>query len=182
MSNIKFKDWIKKVKDFQKNPIKYLEPFVIDMAFSILYQMAYHQIPDTGQSRSLIIKKFAEKYNKDISYFENQLWNYWNNAPERNWNDVSDSSLSVDKDNNKISFINIIGETKGMPIKMQNKFGMKPSYVHPRPNNGQYIPFHLDFVEDAVNSGDFSKVEGLESIIKKMEEYVAKEILHGRVV
>lgn len=185
MADIKLKDWLRDVKKFKNDPMAVYRPYAIEMTFLILYKMTDLTIPDTGQARALVIKKFADKYGFDVSKFENETWDYWGNKARglRNWNDVEDSQLSEVQLKHSLTFTNVIAYSpKSYPLIAQNKEGRPPSQEHPRPNADKYIPHHLDFVMDNVNAGNYSLVEGLEELMDDMDRFIAEKVMHGRYI
>ena len=186
MADIKFADWAKGIRSFRKNPMEYLEPYAVDIVYAILYRMAELQVPDTGQSRALIIKKFAEKFNKDLSVFEDELARFdaYGNEKDglRSWNNDNASTVKVKKNKKSFTVINEvqIGEDS-RPIFKQNNGVLKMNPNHPRGSNAPYIYHHIDRTVDFVNAGDFTDA-GIDVIIENMEQFIAKEILHGRLV
>ena len=184
MADIKFADWANGIRSFGKNPMEYLEPYAVDIVYAILYRMAELQVPDTGQSRALIIKKFAEKFNKDLSVFESELYDAYGNVANnlRSWNNDSASTIKVSKTKKTFTVINDVqvGEDS-RPIFKQNNGVLKMNENHPRGSNAPYIYHHIDRTVDLVNAGDFTD-SGIDVIVENMEQFIAKEILHGRLV
>ena len=184
MADIKFADWASGIRNFSNAPMDYLEPYAIDIVYAILYRMAELQVPDTGQSRSLIIKKFAEKYNKDLSKFEQELYDKYGNTAKniRSWNNDSASNVKVNKTKKSFTVINDIqlGEDS-RPIFLQNNGVLKMNENHPRGSNAPYIYHHIDRTVDLINAGDYTD-SGIDVVIENMERFIATEILHGKMV
>lgn len=184
MADIKFADWAKGIRDFKKDPIKHLEPYAIDIVYKILYRMAELQVPDTGQSRSLIVKKFADMYGKDLSKFESELYDEYGNVANglRSWNNTTASTIKVQRNKKSFSVTNdiMIGEDS-RPIFLQNNGVLNMNPNHSRGSNAPYIYHHIDITIDSLNAGDFTDT-GIDVIIENMEQFIAKEILHGRMV
>lgn len=187
--DMKLKDWNRQVNDFMKNPNKFLKPFAIEATFLILHKMAELTIPDTGQSRALVIKNFADKYGYSTADFEAETWDWWGNRERglRDWSFTQDSVLSESEAKDGVTFKNEISSShRSFPLFAQNKLGNQvlnhrmPSPDHPRPDRSKYIAHHLDEIADRVNQGDYSFIEGLEELQDRMEKYVAEQIFNGR--
>lgn len=181
--DMKLKDWNRQVNDFMKNPNKFLKPFAIEATFLILHKMAELTIPDTGQSRALVIKNFADKYGYSTADFEAETWDWWGNEARglRSFNDTQDSVITENENKDGVTFKNEISSShRSYPLFAQNKLGMQPSQDHPRSDRAKYINHHLDQIADRVNQGDYSFIEGLEELQDRMEKYVAEQIFNGR--
>jgi len=184
MADISFEDWAKKIRDYDKNPMKYIGTYAKDMIYAIHRKMAELQVPDTGQSRALIVKKIGDRYGKDLSKFESEIWDEYGNRAMglRNWENTNDSLITETITGNTLSVKNEIKDTeRSLPLRLQNEGVLQMSETHPRGSNKEYIFGHIDWVIDKTNAGHFEET-GIDEILDKMEEYIAKEILHGRIV
>lgn len=180
--SIPINKFIKNLEILNKTPIKILMQEITEMIFLILHQMAEYTITDTAQARSLLIKKFAEKYGLNADDLKEQHF-FWQTSydiaqgEDRDWG-KGNSTLNEKISNKKFDInINIIDEA----LHLQEIGRLKPSEYHSQKtlrDNSKFIQRQLTFVSTKVNKGAWNEVDGLEknieNIIKKIENFIIK--------
>jgi hypothetical protein len=178
---IKLNKFISKLDALSKNPMKYLDGSrgIKYCLFRILHQMTYYTITDTAYARSLIIKKFADKYGFDAEDL-NETYRYWekHGYPDnrlRNF-DGEGSDISETTTNNSYT-LKISANDDGLYNQYTNPNYNPSSAVDGRENTRQRfkpMPFH--YIKYIVESGDWNNIEemdiAIDNVLQQIEYYL----------
>lgn len=153
---------------------------IYEVYFNVLLRMAQEQTVDTGYSRALIVKVFAEKFgfnSKELQDLANEFYYYWKeqgwrqSPTDRGWTTASEGEdLKISFIDDDV-FLNIADE--GV-VKQNNN--SRIAINHPRPDNDRYRGHHLDYVSHLVNSDNEELVK---ISLNKLADDVANEIIKG---
>src|SRR5574344_937517 len=98
---MELKDLIKNLKNLtnENKVAKIVNVPLEELFYHILYEIAQLQAPDTSHARMLIIKKCAEKLNKNYEELIESYEYWWNHGYPENINrtpqDVADSKVTM---------------------------------------------------------------------------------------
>jgi len=182
--DIDIKNFIKNLENIKNNPITILKSDISEMIYLILYQMAKYTIIDAGRSRSLIIKKFADKYGFNPSDLD-LGYHYWEQTyfPENAGRDFDgEGSTLSDSWTGKKYELNLTMEDEA--LRLQELGVIKPSTYHSHVtgrDNSQFKPRMLTYVSDLINKGNYDSIEGLSNSIDKMMKSIENFLLTGKV-
>lgn len=175
--------FINNLENFSNQPITILKDDIIIMVELILRQMAKYTIDDSGRSRSLIIKKFGDKYNIPYDDLDRDyhFWDAYYGIDSGRDFDGEGSTLS-DSWGKKVYKANISAKDDAL---FQQAMGvLEPSDFHAREtgrDNSQFKPRMIQFVADQVNRSAFNEVDGLEEQIDKLVQSVENYLFKGGV-
>ena len=190
MKKVTLSKFISNLKEFKDNPMKVYKPIIVEVIYAVLWQMAKHQILDTGQGRYLIISKFAEKYGIPYEDLNSAYYNYWHNTEleNRKWgNNTSNSDLkeATYKDKYKLNiYIRDDGVYSQEYANMDGVFNGKhypsdkPTESPTNRDNSPFRPRHITYVSDMFNSGNYGSIEKLNisKLVNDLSVYIEKQL------
>ena len=172
----------------KEEPVKFFDEAIIDITYSVLWQIAKATIIDTGQARAKVIRKFADKYNRGYKDLEGDFFRYWEKHgypenSERSWENYESTSI-VDVSQQKERKILVSIQDDGFYEQANgNPFypSRKPNKDGKKRDNSDFFNGHVDKIIDSMNNKEFDRFEKLDydkltdSIVENIENFLFKK-------